>query len=262
MDSVTGSLAADYSITGQAWARGPARIYDELARVLVTGAATDWTGRLVLDAGSGTGSVARAVAEAGGLPVATDIAAGMLAADPGGAPRVVADVLELPFGDARVDGYVAAFCLNHLQDPSRALAEAARVVRPASPILVSSFATDDDHPARAATEQAAQELGWSSPDWAGELRTARTPLLATTERMLTAAQAAGLAGAHARRVEVVFPDLTPRQLVDWRFGMAQLAPFVQTLDRAARATLLHRALELLADPPALRRPMLVLEATA
>jgi SAM-dependent methyltransferase len=262
MARVTGSLAADYSTAGRAWVRGPARIYDELARILVEQAATDWTGRLVLDVGSGTGAAARAVAEAGGLPVATDLAAGMLAANPDRGPRVVADALELPIGDDSVHGYVAAFSLNHLQEPARALAEATRVVRRGGPILVSSYAADDGHPAKGATEQAARELGWSPPDWAGELRTARTPLLATPDRMLTVGRAAGLRSARARRVEVRFPDLTPRQLVGWRLGMAQLAPFVQTLGPADRTTLERRAVDLLGAPPVLVRPMLVLEATA
>ena len=85
------------------------------------------------------------------------------------------------------------------------------------------------------------------------------PLLATPERAEAAAAEAGLAGATAERVEVPFPDLAPRDLVEWRLGMASIAPFVGRLTAAERAELVADALERLGpDPAPLVRRIVVL----
>jgi SAM-dependent methyltransferase len=93
----------------------------------------------VLDLGSGTGNLTRAVAERwpGCEVVGVDPsppfveAARQAAADL--APRVrfeVAHAEQLPLGDGSVDAALALLVLNFVSDPDRALAELRRVVRP------------------------------------------------------------------------------------------------------------------------------------
>jgi SAM-dependent methyltransferase len=257
------TIGEAYSSTGRAWQTGPGRLYDRLAAVLVAASPVPLTGRLVADIGAGTGAASRAVSAAGGRPVAVDLAVGMLAVDHRDRPpAVAADLRRLPLRDNACGALVAAFSLNHVPDPQHALAEAARVVARGGPILVSSYAADDDHPVKAATETAARELGWSSPPWVDDLRERAAPHLASVERALAVASAAGLTAAEARAVAVPFPDVGAAELVEWRLGMAQLAPFAGGLRRADRARLRQRALHLLGEPPPLVRRMVVLHALA
>ena len=57
-----------------------------------------------------------------------------------------------------------------------------------------------------------------------------------------------------------FPELGPGDLVDWRLGMAQHAPFVAGLAAGERSALRARAVELLGETPVLVRSVLVLRA--
>jgi len=249
-----------YSRTGAAWQAGPGAIYDRLATVLVDCRPIDFTGQLVLDLGAGTGAASRAIAAVGGVPIAIDAAYGMLAADATQRPAaVVGDAYALPLRDCAVDAVVAAFSLNHLDDPVAGLREAARITRPGGPILVSAYADDDKHPAKNAAETAAREQGWTPPPWYEQLRADRMPMLASVDRAHEALVAAGLTG-DARALRVPFPELGPEQLLAWRFGMAQLAPFVATLSAAARAVMLRRARALL-DNVELVRSIIVIVAT-
>jgi len=154
------TLAAAYDATGWAWERGPGRVYNHLANVLVDLAPASLAGRTVLDTGAGTGAASRAIRGAGGWPVALDIAQGMLAAaGPERPPSVVGDVARLPCGDGRLDGAVAAFALNHTAQPAGALAELRRVCRHGSPVVVSAYAADDDHPVKGVVDRALRSAG-------------------------------------------------------------------------------------------------------
>ncbi|MGC1511922.1 MAG: hypothetical protein WA797_03275, partial [Acidimicrobiales bacterium] len=83
---------------------------------------------------------------------------------------------------------------------------------------------------------------------------------ATVERAAEAAAAAGLDALVAQEY-VAFPDLEGLGLVRWRMGMAQLAPFVATLDTAGRTRLVDRALDLLgSDAPVLVRSVIWITA--
>jgi SAM-dependent methyltransferase len=240
MVETTTSVAA-YSLTGAAWQAGPGAIYDRLATVLVDCRPIDFTGRLVLDLGAGTGAASRAIAAAGGVAIATDAAFGMLMADAKARPAaVVGDAYALPFRGRAVDAVVAAFSLNHLDDPVAGLREAARITRSGGAILASAYSDDDTHPVKNAAESAAREHGWSPPPWYAHLKTNVMPKLATVDRAQAALRDAQLTG-EARLIRVAFPDLAPDQLLAWRFGMAQLAPFVATLSADAQADLYHRA---------------------
>jgi hypothetical protein len=78
-------------------------------------------------------------------------------------------------------------------------------------------------------------------------------LLSTVDRCRAAAASAGLA-ASVFEVAVPFPELSPRDLVDWRLGMAMHAPFVERLPPREVATIRRRALAALGDdcPPLVR----------
>jgi len=253
-------VARAYSATGAAWQAGPGRVYDRLAEALVARSPVPLTGRRVVDLGAGTGAASRAVTAAGGRPVAVDAAFGMLAVDRRRRPPAVqGDAGRLPLATGALGGVVAAFSLNHVPDPVAALVECRRVVAPGSPVLASTYAADDDHPVKGAVTEALAERGFVPPPWYVALASEVVPRLAEPERCAAAARAAGL-DATVERLRVPFPELGPGDLVDWRLGMAQHAPFLAGLARRERAAVRARALGLLGEAPVLERSVLVLSA--
>jgi ubiquinone/menaquinone biosynthesis C-methylase UbiE len=184
------ALADAYSRTGAAWQAGPGLVYDRLADVVVAQVPFALDASLVLDVGAGTGAASRAIGRAGGTAIAVDIAVGMLAADRSRRPpAAVADAAALPFRGCAFDAVVAAFSLNHLEDPVPALREAAAILRPGGALVASAYAADDDHPVKRAADAAAREFGWTTPDWYAGLRERAMPQLSTTERAQAAVRA-------------------------------------------------------------------------
>lgn len=109
-----------YNAAAPAWQRGPAKLYDRLAKVLVGSCPRTLPGCRVLDLGAGTGAVSRAAGAHGANVVAADAAWGMLAADrERRPPAVVADVAELPFTGGVFDAVVGSFVFNHVAGCSR-----------------------------------------------------------------------------------------------------------------------------------------------
>ncbi|MGQ0618015.1 MAG: class I SAM-dependent methyltransferase [Acidimicrobiia bacterium] len=238
--------AAAYSEAAPGWEAGPGQIYNRLAAVMVADSPVPLDGRVVLDLGAGTGAASRAVAAAGGRPLAVDTALGMLLAGRAARPpAVAADASALPFPPATFGAVVAAFSLNHLDDPAAGLREAARVTTRPGVVLASAYSADDDHPVKAAVEQALVESGWSCPSWYKRLYRDAIPRLSTVEG--AAAAAAGIGDTTIVEHQVSFTDLGPADLVAWRMGMAPTAGFVALLDDGTRRTLQRRAVELLGD---------------
>jgi SAM-dependent methyltransferase len=90
-------------------------------------------GSRLLDVATGPGEVVAAAAGRGARPVGVDLSEGMVALARDRHPGLdfrLADAEELPLEDALFDSLTAAFVLNHLPRPERALAEAARVLVP------------------------------------------------------------------------------------------------------------------------------------
>jgi ubiquinone/menaquinone biosynthesis C-methylase UbiE len=259
---VRAGVASAYSATGRAWETGPGRIYNRLAEVLVGVVPVPLAGRTVLDVGAGTGAATRAVTRAGGRAVASDVAFGMLVAGRRERPPAVqADAVRLPFATGGCGGVVAAFSLNHVPDPATALAECARACSSGSPLVASSYAADDGHPAKDAVTAALADHGYRPEPWSVALHRDVVPLLADPDRCRAVARRAGLeATVHALRVP--FPELGPDDLVTWRLGMAQHAPFLAALTPDQRRSVRRRALALLGDPPPLVRSILVISAVA
>lgn len=121
--------------------------YDVVNRIMTFGLDTRWrrravrslalpAGSRVIDLASGTGDLCRDLARAGQTPVSIDLSLGMLMADRSGAPRVQADILDLPLPDASVDGVTCGFALRNLVDLRRFFGELGRVTRPGGRIAL------------------------------------------------------------------------------------------------------------------------------
>jgi len=111
---------------------------------------------LYLDLCAGTLDLAATLASADGFRgrvIGADFAIPMLERGRGKSARVRpvgADALELPFPDAGFDGALVGFGMRNLADLDRGLAEAARVLKPGSRLVVLEFTTPRFGPLRAA----------------------------------------------------------------------------------------------------------------
>jgi SAM-dependent methyltransferase len=181
----------------------------------------------------------------------------MVAAGP--APGVVADARRLPFPGEAFDAVVAAFCLNHVDPPAEGLLEAHRVTARGGAVIASSYGNEPDHPVKAAVLDALVSAGYALPPWYDAIQSGPVTALSTPAGMAAAALEAGLE-ARVDAFDVAFPELGAADLVSWRLGMAQNAPFVARLSPAERRAVTERALHALGDPPTLVRRVVVLTA--
>jgi ubiquinone/menaquinone biosynthesis C-methylase UbiE len=107
----------------------------------------DLPGQYWLDAGCGTGTLSRALAERGCRVLGVDAAVAMLEkAKNLGKDKAVSALLQfeqvdnlvlLPFIDNSFDGVLCSSVLEYLADPDECLAEFARVLRPGGILIVS-----------------------------------------------------------------------------------------------------------------------------
>jgi SAM-dependent methyltransferase len=254
------TIGAAYSAGASAWAAGPARVYERLAELLVEFSPTPLGGRRVLDLGSGTGVGTRAAQSVGARVIAADLALGMLLCDRRGRPpAVVGDALALPFRRGAFDVVLAPFSLNHLDDPAAGVREAARV---GSTLVASTYAADDDHPAKAAVDQALSEVGWQRPAWYASVKSAMAAW-GTIDKATVMIEQGGMRPRLVERREITFPDLGPAEMVAWRMGLAQSAGFVETLEPRTQHLVFERALSLLGThPEPITRRVIFLAASA
>ena len=224
-----------YAGAARRWAEGATLVYGPIARALIESSPRPLRGRLVLDAGAGTGVASTALAEAGATAVAADFSPDMLAWRAGSRPpAAVADVRYLPLRGAAVDDTVAAFVLNHLLQPVAGFAELGRVTRPGGVILACVYANANRSEVRDALDRAAQDQGWQAPDWYVDIKRQATPLLGTPESMRRVAESAGLTDVAVAERAVDVGVTTPDQLVDYRLGQAHFAAWLDRMgpDRA------------------------------
>jgi ubiquinone/menaquinone biosynthesis C-methylase UbiE len=96
------------------------------------------------DIGGGTGNYALALASEGWRPVVVDRSAQMLAqAARKGLETVRANAIRLPFADESFDAAMLVSMLHHVDDPTHALDEAKRVLRPGGRLAVMLFTRED-----------------------------------------------------------------------------------------------------------------------
>lgn len=122
---------------------------DQRWRAAAVRAAGVRPGEVVLDCACGTGDLTEAFARrtAAGRVIGTDFTREMLDLAEAkkrfeGAGRVeyrLADAMDLPFDDASVDVVSIAFGIRNVQEPARALAEFARVLRPGGRLVILEF---------------------------------------------------------------------------------------------------------------------------
>jgi SAM-dependent methyltransferase len=101
-------------------------------------------GPRLADVGGGTGNYAEALAREGWDPVVIDRSSAMLArAAAKGLETVEADAQRLPFKDESFDAVTMISMLHHVEDRSRALAEAQRILRPSGRLVLKGFTAED-----------------------------------------------------------------------------------------------------------------------
>ena len=259
-----------YSAAAARWAAGPDRLYYRplgaaLVRSLVDALGRPLAGERVLDAGAGTGAVTVELEAVGARVVALDRALGMLAfrrADR--PPAAVADACALPVRPGSVAAVAAGCLLAHLPEPAATLGELAAALAPGGVVAASAFPSAWHDPLKAVVEAALVAGGWQPPPWYRELKGQGESATGAAGPFRGLASAAGLT-ADVREVEVPVSMPDAEAVADWRLGMAQTAPWVDTLEppardglRAAVAAAVRSAVG--AGPVTIAVPLLVLLA--
>lgn len=254
------AIQSSYDRAAAAWDEGPGPlIYRPLADALIAHSPVPLQNRAVLDVGAGTGVVSAALERAGARPIAIDFAPRMLAQRRQERPPSAAgDATRLPVRAAAVDGLASGFCFNHLPDPSSGFHEAQRVVRPGGVVLVSTFAAQPPHPAKAIVDAIVTEHGYVPPAWHLAVKQKIEPLTASADRLAAFAERAGLVEIEAveRAIDVGLD--TAESLAAWRLGMANLASFLESLSDEQRRSLWNDAIAALGPDPEPNRPVVVL----
>jgi ubiquinone/menaquinone biosynthesis C-methylase UbiE len=254
---VRADVRAAYDATGAAWDNGPRRIYDQLAAVLLDQSPVSFDGAVALDAGAGTGAAADEMMRRGAHVTAVDLSVGMLHRMSGAV--AVGDVVRLPIRSSAIDIAVAAFVLNHLPEPVVGLRELARVTRRGGVVLVSVFGQAPAHASKEAIDEVAARYGFATPEWYLRMKDTFELQATTTDALGALAREAGLVNSQARLVTVA-PAMTDSDVVNWRLGMAHLAPFVASLSPAQAKALADDACAAVAGMPPLEVSMVTLVA--
>lgn len=160
-DGPEATLAAVYDEGAAAYDTHWAPVLHHHARALLEGVTTD-AGATVVDVAAGAGTLMpalSAMAGPGGLVVALDRSHGMLSRAPQQTLRVQADAARLPLADASAEVAVFAFVLFLLPDARRAVAEAARVLRPSGWLLAATWGVQLDTGADAVVREEVDRAG-------------------------------------------------------------------------------------------------------
>jgi ubiquinone/menaquinone biosynthesis C-methylase UbiE len=247
-----------YARSGERWALGAELVYGPVATELVASSPHPLTGRIVLDAGAGTGAASAALRRHGARALAVDLSAGMLAWRAASRPpSAVADIRVLPLRTGCVDDAIAAFVLNHLTDPGVGLAELARVTRPAGAVLAAVFGNDSHSAARDRIDAAAVAAGWQVPARYRRMKSEAAPILGTAAAMAAAARAAGFTAVSAEERTVDVGVTHPRQLVHYRLGNPAFAAWLDAIGPGSAQSFAVQAEEAVGTAMEPYRPVVV-----
>lgn len=174
MDAKTGELRAAHDALAEVYASRLAHVMDQLpADRAVLGMFCDLVlgngaGAQVGDVGCGTGRLAPYLAARGLVPRGVDLSPEMIRVarrDQPGFRFDVADLRELPFGDASLAGVICWYSLMYCAPSSRASAfgELARVVRPGGYLATAFKAGDGEVRRGGVTLGTGFDVYWLSP---------------------------------------------------------------------------------------------------
>jgi len=153
----------DWTGTADAYARSFARLCAGAVPAILERTPVPGT---ALDAGTGTGTVAAALAHAGHTVEGVDAAADMLAyarvAHPG-LRFTAASLPDLPFASGHFDLAVANFVVNHVPRPRAAVAELARVTAPGGRVIVTIWPSAPISPMNALWNEVVVRAGATPP---------------------------------------------------------------------------------------------------
>jgi SAM-dependent methyltransferase len=215
-------------------------------------------GRTVLDVGAGTGVASTALEVRGARSIAIDLSFDMLAWNARSRPPcAVADVCALPLADSSVDDAVAAFVLNHLPEPAAGMAELARAVRPGGAVLATVYSNAGRSAVRDRVDEVAKDAGWQVPAWYLDAKATTVPLLGSAAAMAGVARAAGLVDVVVDERPVDVGVTEAQQLVDYRFGQAHFAAWLDEVGPRRADEIRRRATQEIARSMEPYRPIVV-----
>ena len=242
---MTQPAARAYAGMADAWAADAALAYIPLARHLLGRVGTGTcAGRRALDAGAGAGAAGDALRAAGARVVAVDLELDMARYGQRTGPVVVGDVTALPFFDGVFHLTVAAFVVNHLQNPVAGMVELRRVTASAGTVAISVF-SNTRSAAKAAVDTVAEAYGYRPPNWYDRMQQ-HARAIGTVAAMTSALRSAGFTRMQVTDEPVDLQLRDPALVVRYRTGLSQLRPFVVGLDPSRRATFLAEAIEAVA----------------
>jgi SAM-dependent methyltransferase len=248
-------------VDGAAWTAGPQVVYDRLAASALDRLPADLRGTSALDVGAGTGAATRALLRRGAAVTAADNSPSMLAEltrqTDGTVPVILADIRKLPLADGMFDATVAAYVINHLDEPAAAVTELARVTRRGGTVLATTFSVDD-HPIKATVDEVLVRHGFVHPAWYVDLKKHRMPLIGTPPALHSLGVVAGLDDVAVDSVDVDLSDVPWETAAAYRLGLGHIVPFLRGLDPTERADVEAEVLAAIEVLPPFRLPMLVL----
>lgn len=241
-EDLVAAIAQRYSDDAEAYRELWAPELLPLARRLLERLEPPATGRL-LDLGGGVGALYpfERAASPGALIVVADRAEGMLRLAPAETPRVLLDARVLPFADASFERILMAFVLFHVPEPIRALNQIRRALTQGGRL---GLATWGENRPRAAIEAWVEELDEHGAET--DVTIANHDLMDNEAKVRGLVESARLTVDSVEIVRSEHP-VSLDEFISLRTRIGPSARRLRTLDQAARAACLERAVARIKD---------------